>query len=48
MKRNELIKRLEETRRLLIEETEGLTDYAREKACIDIEDAIEHIKENEE
>ena len=48
MTRSEMIKYLEEAKRLLLEEAEELTDYAREKAYFDIEDAIEHLKENEE
>lgn len=48
MTRNELIKMLEEAKMLLVEEVgkEELTDYTREKAYLDIEDAIELIKEN--
>ena len=50
MKRIEIIKRLEELDRLLLEEIEAeeLTDYAREQAHYGIEDAIDILKENEE
>lgn len=50
MTRSEFIKVLEEAKRLLLEEVdkEDLTDCAKEKAYYDIEDAIEHLKENEE
>lgn len=50
MNRTEMIKYLEEAKRLLLEEVEAeeLTDYAREKAYVDIDDAIETLKENYE
>ena len=48
MTRNEFIKHLEETYRLLQEEVEiDVTDYARFEACCCIDGAIQHIKENE-
>ena len=49
MTRNEILKHLEETYRLLQEEVNlEVTDYARFEACCSIESAIEYIKENEE
>ena len=48
MTRHDIIKHLEETKRILVEEisSDEITDCARENACIDIEDAIEILKEN--
>jgi hypothetical protein len=49
MTREEFIKRLEELDRLLLEEAdEEFTDYAREKAHINLLDTIDIIRENEE
>jgi len=49
MTRNEFLKHLEETYRLLQEEVDlSVTDYARFEACCSIDSAIQHIKENEE
>lgn len=49
MTRNEIIKKLESLKELFAwENIENLTDYAREKAYYDIDNAIEHLKENEE
>ena len=50
MTRDELLKRLEEAKRLLAEEVDAdeLTDYAREQSYICLEAAIDHIRENEE
>ena len=49
MTRQELIKNLREVKRQLVEEVkpDELSDYAREEAYWDIEDAIEKLKENE-
>ena len=47
MTRQELIREIEEIKRLLVEEyIEGITDYAREHAYIDLDDAIEMLTEN--
>lgn len=50
MTREEILKYLEEAKRLVAEEvdTDELTDYAREKAYYCIDGAIDYIKENEE
>ena len=50
MTRNELIKHLEEVKRLLVEEIEleELTDFAREKAYYCVDSALQIVKENEE
>lgn len=50
MKKNELIKRLKEIDRLLMEEVEGdeLCDRAREQAHNSIEAAIDYLDENED
>lgn len=46
--RQELIRKLEVIKELIEWEDLGLTDYARERAYIDIVDAIEKIEDNEE
>ena len=47
MTRKELIKKLEEIKEAIAWDSNGeLTDYAREKAYIDISSAIEHLQEN--
>lgn len=50
MSRDELIKKLEELDRVLVEEMgrEVITDYAREQAHINFVNLIDIIKENEE
>lgn len=49
MTRKELIEHLENTKEIIAQaQNATLTDYARYKAYICIEAAIEHIKENEE
>lgn len=50
MNRRELINRLEEIDRLIIEEIEAdeITDYTREQAHINIIDTIEKLTANEE
>lgn len=49
MTRNDFIKHLEETYRLLQEEVDlELTDYARFEACCSIDSAIQFVKENED
>lgn len=50
MSRDELIKKLEELDRVLLEEmpVEEITDYAREQAHYNLENLIDIIKENEE
>ena len=50
MSRDELIKKLEELDRGLLEEmsVEEITDYAREQAHYNLENLIDIIKENEE
>ena len=50
MTRRDLINRLEEIDRLIIEEVESdeITDYTREEAHINIIDTIEKLTENEE
>lgn len=50
MNRRELINRLEEIDRLIIEEIEAdeITDYTREQAHINIIDTIEKLIANEE
>jgi hypothetical protein len=50
MTRRELINRLEEIDRLILEEigAEEITDFAREQAHINIIDTIEKLTENEE
>ena len=48
MTRREMIKKLEEIKEEVDWDNDGeLTDYAREEACICIEQAIEYISENE-
>ena len=49
MKKDEVIKKLEELFTALKEQVSAdeLTDYARYYACVDIDDAIEVLKENE-
>lgn len=47
MTRQEMINKLEEIRYSLMWDSDGeLTDYAREKAYIAIDSAIEHLQEN--
>ena len=48
MTRNEFLKHLEETKRILMEEADELTDYAKYKAVVCIESAMDYIQENEE
>lgn len=50
MTRQELIKKLEELDRILLEEieTEELTDYTREQAHYNIENLIDVLEENKE
>lgn len=50
MSRDELIKKLEELDRVLLEEmpVEEITDHAREQAHYNLENLIDIIKENEE
>ena len=47
MTRQEMIKKLEEIKEEVDWDNDGeLTDYAREKACVAISGAIEHLQEN--
>ena len=48
--RDDIVRKLEEIARLITEEvdTDELTDYAREKAYIDICDAVAILNENAE
>lgn len=48
MKKNQLVKKLDELARVIIEDIneDELTDYAREQACWCIVGAIQHIKDN--
>lgn len=49
MTRQEMIKKLEEIKEELAWNSDGeLTDYARERAWVDISGAIEHLQENYE
>ena len=50
MTRQELIKRIEECKDLLLSDVDAdeVTDYAREKAYISLDDAIELLRENYE
>lgn len=49
MTRQEMIKKLEEIKKQLAwDNGDELTDYTRDKAYIDIMDAIETLEENEE
>jgi len=49
MTKQEMIKKLEEIKEAIAWDSDGeLTDYAREKAYIAIDSAIEFITENEE
>ena len=49
MKRQEMIKALEKIKEAIAEnKAEELTDNARWHAYISVEDAIEHIRENED
>ena len=49
MTKNEFIKHLEEAKRILLEEVDlSVTDYARYKANVCIDAAMDYIKENEE
>ena len=50
MRAKEVIEHLEEVFKCLQEEvdTEELTDFAREQACLCIESALQYIKENED
>ena len=47
MRRQEVVKKLKEIKEIMAWEDLGLTDYAREHAYIDIEDAIEQLEKNE-
>ena len=47
MTRIRLIRELERIRTLIVD-CEELSDYAREKSCIDISDAIKQVQENYE
>lgn len=49
MTRQEMIKKLEEIKEAIAWDINcELTDYARERAYVDISDAIEHLQENYE
>ena len=49
MTRQEMIKKLEEIKEEVAWDSDGeLTDYAREKAYVAINGAIEYLQENEE
>jgi len=50
MTRKEILEHLEEVYRLLQEEVDvdELTDYARYEACVSLDSAMQHIKENED
>lgn len=46
MTRQKIIKEIEKIKELLVEVNyEEVSDYARERAYIDLDDAVEHLKE---